>query len=676
MGATQTQGQDNLQFQESLNTVVTKLQNELGAEKNEAQKERIQKGLSQAAKFWRSEDGDSQEFEAFARKNMIVDQAVLDETFKRLEFIYEQLNGHLLEISRDLRRQSDLDLGPILPVDEILAGYDPSAHISDDFFKNKLAFVVLLNFPLTSLEERLNGEKWTRRHWAEVRLAQTVSKRVPGDVNLQLGKVQSAADQYISEYNIWMHHLIDENGKRLFPAGMRLITHWNLRDELKADYNDPQALAKQKTISKVMERIVDQTIPAVVINNPHVDWNPFTNEVKPSTENDSDSPAPKGLQISDSPEPDTRYKHLLNIFQANRGIDQYSPTAPTLIDRRFDENREIPEERVKQMLQQILSSPLVPKTAALIKKRLGRDLEPFDIWYNGFKPRGKYTEQELDAIVSKKYPTAEAYAADIPNLLQKLGFNADLAKYLADRIVVDPSRGAGHAMGAGRREDKAHLRTRVEKTGMNYKGYNIAIHEMGHNVEQIISLNKIDHTLLEGVPNTAFTEALAFVFQARDLELLGLSKLDAESKALQNLSTFWNTYEISGVALVDMNVWHWMYEHPDATPGQLKEATLQISKDIWNQYYAPVFGTKDVVLLGIYSHMIDSMLYLPDYPIGHMIALQVEEKLQESKSVGAEFERICLTGSVVPDLWMKVATGAPVGPDALLRQAEKALGSL
>ena len=33
-----------------------------------------------------------------------------------------------------------------------------------------------------------------------------------------------------------------------------------------------------------------------------------------------------------------------------------------------------------------------------------------------------------------------------------------------------------------------------------------------------------------------------------------------------------------------------------------------------------VIGKKDVVLLGIYSHMIHSFLYLPDYPIGHLIA--------------------------------------------------------
>jgi hypothetical protein len=58
---------------------------------------------------------------------------------------------------------------------------------------------------------------------------------------------------------------------------------------------------------------------------------------------------------------------------------------------------------------------------------------------------------------------------------------------VADHIEVDASRGAGHVFGAGRRDDKAHLRTRVGPDGMDYKGYNIAVHEMGHNVEQVFS---------------------------------------------------------------------------------------------------------------------------------------------------------------------------------------------
>ena len=100
------------------------------------------------------------------------------------------------------------------------------------------------------------------------------------------------------------------------------------------------------------------------------------------------------------------------------------------------------------MLEQVVSSPLVPQVAKLIQSRLGRPLEPFDIWYSGFRPGSKYTEAQLDEIVAKKYPNAEAYRADIPNLLKKLGFPPDRAQYIADHIIVDPARGSGHAMRA------------------------------------------------------------------------------------------------------------------------------------------------------------------------------------------------------------------------------------
>lgn len=661
-------------IQGPLNASTKKLQAELTSKYGEAAETRISKGIQQVGSYWREEDGNEAAFEEFIRNHFIGDPKTLDDTFHRIQWALEQLDGHMLEIGREFRRQSDLDLGPILPVDQLFAEYDPSAHVNDDFFQNKLAFIVLLNFPLTTLEERLsNGDKWSRRQWAEARLAQRFSRRIPASVNQELSKAMAKADQYIAEYNIWMHHLLDENGKRLFPAKLRLITHWNLRDELKADYSDPNGLAKQRMIQQVMERIVAQSIPQAVIDNPHVDWNPFTNQVSAATVNDSDSKASSDTKLSNSPEPDTRYQVLLTVFQAARKADPYSPTAPTLILRRFNDNREIPEERVQQMFETVLTSPLVPQVAKLIEQRLERPLEPFDIWYSGFRARGKYTEAQLDEIVRKKYPTAEAYSKDIPNLLQALGFSKERAELLANNIIVDPARGVGHAMPAARQEDKTHLRTRVEKDGMNYKGYNIAVHEMGHNVEQTFSLNSIDYTLLQGVPNTAFTEALAFVFQGHDLELLGLSKPDATTQALKTLADFWNAYEIAGVALVDMAVWHWMYDHPDATPSELRSATIEISKNIWNKYYAPVFRKEDVVLLGIYSHMIASVLYLPDYPLGRMIAFQIEEQIVKSGNLGTEFERMAKLGSISPDVWMTLATGAPVGPQPLLRATEIAL---
>ena len=653
---------------------------ELVARYGDAQSSRVERGLRQAGQFWRSSDGDEAAFKETVRNGFAGDQKTLDALFERMEFALESFDGHMLEIARDFRKESDLDRGPIYPFDEILAGYDPSAHANDDFFQNRLAFSVLLNFPLTTLEERLKeGSKWSRRQWAEARLAQRFSKRIPGDVNLAIGRASGEAAQYIAQYNIWMHHLVDARGQRLFPAGLRLLSHWNLRDEIKADYSDPKdGLGKQRVIQQVMERIVNQSIPADVVDNPNVDWNPFTNAVSPATVHDAAAglgrPAPP--HPSNSPEPDKRYAVLLDVFRASKLADPYSPTAPTLIARRFDENREIPEKRVTAMLERILSSPLVPRVAAVIGQRLGRPLEPFDVWYNGFRPRGTYSEAQLDAIVRKRYPTAEAYKKDMPNLFGQLGFSPETAQFLADNIVVDPARGSGHALGASRRADHPHLRTRVGREGMDYKGFNIAVHEMGHTVEQTFSLNRVDHTLLAGVPNTAFTEALAFVFQNKDLELLGLSKPTPESDALKTLNDFWGTFEISGVALVDMGAWHWMYDHPEATPAQLRDAVVAISRDVWNRYYAPLFGKRDVVLLGVYSHMIDSFLYLPDYPIGHMIAFQIEAQMEKAGNIGQEFERMAREGSVAPDVWMIHATGAPVGPEALLAATEKALARM
>ncbi|MFL5343376.1 MAG: hypothetical protein ACJ8AT_01205 [Hyalangium sp.] len=651
------------------------LKAELVVKHGEAQRARIERGVEQVAGLWRPEDGD---LAAFARENFISDQKVLDATFERFERIFEQLDGHFNELGRELRWASDVDVGPLLPVDPVMAAYDPSAHLTDDLFQSKLGFVVLLNFPLTTLAERTaHAQDYSRRQWAEMRLAGRFYRRVPADVQQEVSSAGAAADLYIAEYNIWMHHVLDgKERRRPFPKGLRLISHWNLRDELKADYADKeQGPAKQRLIIKVMERIVTQTIPAIVINNPRVDWDPFTNSVSvtPPEELEADAPA-KPATEEPAPEPDTRYARLLAHFHAARHVDPYVPVAPTQIARTFEFQREIPEERVKALLTQVLTSPLVPRVAQLIEQRLGRKLEPQDLWFNGFRPGSSRSEADLDKLTRQRYPTPEAFAKDIPRILQGLGFSKERASYLAEHIRVDPSRGAGHAMQAMRRGDFPHLRTRVEKDGMNYKGYNIAVHELGHNVEQVFSLYDVDHTLLSGVPNNAFTEALAFVFQARDQELLGLGKPDAVAERERVLNDFWSTWEIAGVALVDTAVWHWMYDHPDATPAQLRDATAAIAKEIWDRYYAPVLGGQGTPLLGIYSHMIAYPMYLPDYPLGHLIAFQIEEQMRRKGPLGAEFERMARYGSVTPDQWMVNATGSPVSAEPLLRATEAALG--
>jgi len=649
---------------------------ELTAKHGEAQRVRIRRGVAQVAATWRDEDGD---LAAFVREQFIADPAQLDATFARLEAVLEQIDGHIHEVGREARRASDVDVGPLLAVDPLLAAYDPAAHVTEDLFLAKPGFVVLLNWPLTSLAERdAEGPKYTRRQWAEARLAGRFARRVPGEVRQAVTRATAEADQYVSQYNLWMHHLVDGTGARPFPSGLRLISHWNLRDELKGRYGDPEGLAKQRMIIKVMERIVTQTIPAGVIDDPRVDWDPFTNKVSaaPPETIEADAPGRDGApRLDGAPEPDVRYAKLLAQFHAARREDPFVPTAPTAIARSFEFGRELPEARVTALLEQVLASPLVPRVAKEIERRLGRPLEPVDLWYAGFKAGGAPPEPQLDAITRERYPDAEAFARAMPEVLRGLGFTAERSRWLAERIRVEPSRGAGHAMQAMRRGDFPRLRTRVGAGGMDYKGYNIAVHELGHNVEQVFSLDTVDHTLLAGVPGNAFTEALAFVFQARDLELLGLKQPDAASERERVLNDFWQTWEIAGVALVDVAAWHWMYAHPDATPTQLREAVVRIAEETWTRYYAPVLGGTGTPLLGVYSHMISYPLYLSDYPLGHLIAFQIEEHLAKTGRLGAEFERMASFGAVTPDVWMTHATGAPVSAEPLLRATAAALAA-
>jgi len=646
----------------------------LVAKHGPGQRARAERGVAQVVAAWRPSDGDAVALQRFLEAQFVSDPARLDALLARFEQSLEALDGGFVEQNRTLSRWAVLDLGPMQPVDELLQAFDAGAHLTDDLFDSKLAFVALLNFPLTTLEERLrDGARWTRRQWAEARLTGRFARRVPAAVNQQIARASADAEIYVADDNVYMHHVLVD-GKRLFPKGMRLLSHWNLRDQIKADYASKDGIARQRAIQKVMERIVTQTIPAAVVNSPLLDWDPYTNSVSPAPRDTIETGAAPPARASADREPDTRYARLLETFHAARAADPYSPIAPTHIARKFDLEREIPEARVTALLEEILASPLVPRVAKLIEQRLGRKLEPFDVWYDGFRPRAQFSEAELDRMTKQRYPTVEAFQKDLPAILGKLGFAPDKARFLADRIVVEPARGSGHALGAARRGDFPRLRTRVGKDGMDYKGFNIAIHELGHNVEQVFSLYEVDHTLLEGVPNTAFTEALAFVFQARDLEVLGLPPPDPEAKRLLALNDLWTTYEIAGVALLDTGVWRWMYAHPEATPAELREATLGLARELWNRWYAPVFGVRDVPLLAIYSHMISSFLYLPDYPLGHLIASQIEEHLAAAKALGPEFERMASFGSVTPGLWMQHATGKPIGTAALLGAAERALG--
>ena len=644
--------------EQSISKTIDALVSEFG----EDQQFRIKKGVNQAASLWRSEDGTVTEFELFCKEEFISDPDELEMVFEKFSRNMEILSGNYNKVMVDLQVPLQLDVGPIHDIDKVFGAYNPHSHLSDDFYKNKIAFMVVLNFPNYSLQEKTEfGSGWSRKQWAYARAGDMFTSRIPAQYKLKISEVETASDIYISDYNLFVGQLMDQEGNTLFDPGMKLLLHWNLRDEIKSNYSAPDGLEKQRLIYEAMKRIISQEIPGDVINSEEYTWNPYTNEAFKDG---------KAFQLE--PEGGERYQQILNNFHAMKDVDKFEPVLNTFIKRSFDGGMEISQADLEKLFADFASSTQLKRVADLISKNLGRYLEPFDIWYDGFKPRGTIPEDKLNQITRSKYPNPEAFEKDLPVILTKLGFSSEDAFRITSKVAVDPARGSGHAWGAAMKSDKARLRTRVGKEGMDYKGYNIAVHEFGHNVEQTISLHDVDYYLLNGVPNTGFTEALAFVFQKRDLELLGLGTPDPKQVQMLVLDDFWSAFEIMGVSLVDMNVWKWMYEHPDATAEELMEAVQAIAIEIWNKYFAPVLGVEDQPILAIYSHMISNPLYLSNYAVGSIIQFQIEQYL-EDKDFAEEVKKMFSIGRIIPQEWMKQAVGSELSAGPMLAAAAAAL---
>ena len=614
-------------------------------------------GVQQAAALWTAEDGSQEAFDQLVADYYCTTDSARQALFESLSRIFEKMFESADMLTVELLRPTQLtNTSEPISADWIMSGYSPLAHFSDDMFANKLAFITIMNFPHYTLEEKNKlGKNWTRQEWAYARMGDVFTARVPAEVNRQIAQANADAENYIADYNIYMGNLRTEDGRQLWDEDKVLLSHWNLRDELKAQYAKEDGQEKQEMIYQVMQRIVDQTIPQQAINGADFVWKPYSDASKS--------------------EPYTRYEKILDIAHAYFAEDPYCPTMPTGIIRNFEGGVEVPAADLDSLFRALVGSEQVAKVAGTIRERLGRDLRPYDIWYDGFKARASLNEDELTAQTRNLYPDANAFAADMPRMLQQMGFYAEDARNIARHIAVEPARGSGHAWPCMGRKEDARLRTRIPASGMDYKGYNIAVHEFGHCVEQVLDMYFIDHYMLSGVPNTAYTEASAFLWQHRDLQLLPGAKMgNGINNPNEVLDQFWSMYEIMGVSLVDMSMWQWIYAHPKANAKELCEATLSIAKAIWNQYYEPVLGEHDCILLAVYSHMVNAPMYLPNYPLGHIVQFQLEEHLAQSANqmeFAQEYARIYKLGRLTPKQWMIEAVGEAPSIDPILRAVDK-----
>ena len=221
----------------------------------------IARGVEQVAALWQESDGNETTFQELVTTSYAGTDEARQTLYNRLSHIMEQCSQSADMLNNTLQEPTTLvDKGEPTSVDWIISGYSPMSHFAEDMFANKIAHICVLNFPHYSLEEKNTlGSQWTRQEWAYARMGDLFHTRVPGNVVAAYSQALSQAENYIAGYNIMMHRLRNEKGEALWTEPMALLSHWNLRDELKSNYaNVPHASEKQEMIYQVMLRIIRQ----------------------------------------------------------------------------------------------------------------------------------------------------------------------------------------------------------------------------------------------------------------------------------------------------------------------------------------------------------------------------------------------------------------------------------
>ncbi|MEE4116233.1 MAG: hypothetical protein V2I37_08690 [Marinilabiliaceae bacterium] len=624
--------------------------------------DRISRGVKHLSELWFSSDGTAGDFSSFCEKYFIPSGPALEQAFNTLELQFEYIRGY----SRELALQLDLPLvthsRPVTEIDRLISASKPSS----DYYASKLAFSIALNFPYYSYREKEEyGREWTREQWAMVRLGDMFRSRNNPSFKSESVPLPDELVDYTNLYILSMDHMLSPAMEVIFPEGTRLNCHNGLRDEVKGLYTRSNSLERQEMISRIVMHIIYQTIPLCMIGESEFFWEPVANRVFRKEGNEY-------IEIEAEAESGRRYRNLHFRMKEEMARDNSLADGTTYLSRTF-ESRQLSEERIVALLESVVSSPMKKEVAEILKDRLGRDLKPFDIWYPGFQSQSDYDMDKLDALLREKYPTPLAFQDDIPDILRRIGFDNETADFLGSHVVVDPVPSGGHANGAQMKGASAHLRTRFEPYGLNYKGYRIGMHEIGHTIEQNISLYKTDYYFLKGIPSSPFTEAMADLIAYRDVLGLGLSsEYTKKDRELNALAAFWFVCEMGAEALHEIRVWHWFYENPDATAEELGRATIDLANEVWNEYFADIFGISDVPVFSIYNHFINGALYLHSYPLGNIVLMQLEEFF-EGKNFAEEMVRVCAIGNLTPDQWMIEATGEAFSSEPMLRAVRKAI---
>jgi hypothetical protein len=641
---------------------LAKVRDELISKYGALDKERIYKGTAQLAGNWRKTDGTNDEFIKFCTENFLTGSE-LKENFTKIQNNLEIQNGYLSKIRYRFNESENFTDTREVKADAFFRKSIPGV----DPYKEKLALFIQLNFPFFDLaEKRQNKDVWDREKWAMVRLGDLYSDRRDPDFKTEADDEVQEFQKYIGKYFFRMDHISFEDGSYPFTKPLILHSHFGLRDNLKGEYTRPGGLERQEITGKLVECITQGTVPVEFIQDTATRWNPWTGQLFRMDQG-------KPVQIKYTAEGTKRYAGLLAEFKHKSSNDKLFPNGSTVIKRTFDNANFQPEE-VESLIRNFLSDPVLVSVGSLISKRLGRPLQPFDIWYSGFQAQSAFPADMLDSLTRSKYPDPAALQKDIPSILFKMGFSQPEADYIGQHTIVRPIQAGGYSDQPPMRGDTSLMTTVFNTDGLDFKAFRIAMHELGHVVCGVYTTSEIDNFILADVPTSGITEGIAEMMAFKNVEGLGLNHGSfEEQKDMLALAALWYMVDLGGQSLTEIETWKWMYAHPKATPEELQIAVHDISGEIWNKYYSPVFGgLKDQHILSIYNHFITGSLYLYNYFLGDAIMFQLYDEFMPGNLAGG-LKKACTEGLTLPELWMEHASGKTLSTEPLLRTAREAL---
>ncbi len=644
--------------QQAISSLTTALAEKYPAE----DQERITKGIAQLARNWWPADGSEKDFTDFCKENLLAGEDI-SRNFQRICANMESLNGYSAKIGFSFTESERFTDATELKTDPFFRNSIPSMNP----YKGKLAQYIQLNYPNYTLEEkRIEGKNWSNEKWAMVALGNYYPYRSDPDFKKAEEKESDAFSKYMAHYFLRMDHICLEDGTYPFPAGTLLHSHRGLRDNCKEEYTRNGGYERQKLTGKVLEHIVLGTVPKQFLSDTTTRWNPWTNTLILAGSSQSAKP-------DTTLEGPVRYAGFRSIFLNRSSEDLNYPPGSTVITRTFNSQNSEPAE-VEKIIRELLSDPAITEAGKLIQKRLGRPLEPFDIWYSGFQEQSLYPADQLDSITMARYPDPISLQKDLPSILQKMGFPEKEAQHIGDMTIVRPVVSGGYTDAPSMRGEKALMTTMFSATGLDYKSYRVAMHELGHAVCMVYTADGADPFILADVPSGGITEGFAEFMAYKNIEGLGLKASSPIEKGhLLALASLWYLVDMGGQALTEIETWKWIYTHPNASATELQKAILTITADIWNQYFSKVFnGIRDQHILSIYNHYITGSLYLFNYFLGNVVSYQLFDACKTA-DMATLLRNACKEGNTLPEIWMEKAVGKPISIKPITQASEQAV---